>query len=78
MEEDRMFAKLKESVQNERMEIDLNKKKEDTLSNDIAEHVQRKEIATLDRRQATDKDYRRITSEAVCTEESFRCYPRQS
>jgi hypothetical protein len=36
MEEERMFAKLKESVQKERMEIDLNKKKEDTPGNEIA------------------------------------------
>ena len=53
MEEERMFANLKTSVQNERLKTDVNmKKKDENPRNEIAEDVQgEEETTTLDRRK---------------------------
>jgi hypothetical protein len=56
MEEERMFVKLKENVKEERLEIALNRKKENASSSETAEDIQREEIFTLERRQPLEDD----------------------
>ena len=68
MEEERMFDKLKESVKKERMEIALNRKKENASSSEIAKAVQREEIVTLERRQPLEDDTTNVKIKLVVEE----------